>query len=194
MRNDSSLIFRSFTITKSNPVTASGSNDPNGDYLVVWVPATKYSLAHVHFQNSGFMVRSGASGTWWNINCFCGGPLCKAKQPWSARPFGRFSACWWHFFRYDGMSANATGMIWRTLLVALARVGNVILTSFAFGENTNILRGTVKLRCRWAVAEIKCSLLLAMISFTFLSGSNETIPTHRHVWHFMAPHCLHDAA
>ena len=27
------------------------------------------------------------------------------------------------FFRYDGMSANATGMIWRTLLVALARVG-----------------------------------------------------------------------
>lgn len=95
----------------------------NGDYLVVWVPATKYSLAHVHFQNSGFMVRSGASGTWWNINCFCGGPLCKAKQPWSARPFGRFSACWWLFFRYDGMSANATGMIWRTLLVALARVG-----------------------------------------------------------------------
>ena len=85
------------------------------------------------------------------------------------------------FFRYDGMSANATGMIWRTLLVALARVGNVILTSFTFGENTNILRGTVKLRCRWAVAEIKCSLLLAMISFTFLSGSNETIPTHRHV-------------
>jgi hypothetical protein len=64
MRNDSSLIFRSFMITKSNPVTASGSNDPNGDYLVVWVPATKYSLAHVHFQNSGFMVRSGASGTW----------------------------------------------------------------------------------------------------------------------------------
>ena len=45
------------------------------------------------------------------------------------------------FFRYDGMSANATGMIWRTLLVALARVGKVILTSFTFGENTNILRG-----------------------------------------------------